>query len=185
MGNTTNISARLQQTAERGQILVSEATHRLVKGYFHSRLLGGLTLKGKAEPVVAWEILGVREGRTRMEVTAERGLTPYVGRERELQVLFDCFEKARDGQGQVAFIVGEPGIGKSRLLHEFHRRLSGDATWLEGQCMSFGQSMAMYPIIDMLKRTFGIEGDDNESTIADKIELGVLNIGDHLSPIIP
>ncbi|MBL8072753.1 MAG: AAA family ATPase [Nitrospira sp.] len=185
MGDTTNISARLQQTADRGQILVSEATHRLVKGYFQTRILGGLTLKGKTEPVVAWEILGMREGRTRMEVAAEGGLTPYVGREPELQALLDCFDKARGGQGQVAFIIGEPGIGKSRLLHEFHRKLSGDATWIEGQCMSFGQSMAMHPIIDMMKRTFGIEGDDNESTIADKIALGVLNVGEHLRPIIP
>ena len=185
MGDTTNISARLQQTAGRGQILVSEATHRLVKGYFQTRSLGELILKGKTEPVVAWEILGMREGRTRMEVVAERGLTPYVGRERELQALFDCFEKARDGQGQVAFIVGEPGIGKSRLLHEFHRKLNGDVTWIEGQCMSFGQSMAMHPIIDMMKRTFGIEGDDNEGTIADKIDLGVLKVGEHLRPIIP
>jgi len=185
MGDTTNISARLQQTAGRGQILVSEATHRLVEGYFQTRSLGELILKGKTEPVVAWEILGMREGRTRMEVVAERGLTPYVGRERELQALFDCFEKARGGQGQVAFIVGEPGIGKSRLLHEFHRKLSGDVTWIEGQCMSFGQSMAMHPIIDMMKRTFGIEGDDNEGTIADKIDLGVLKVGEHLRPIIP
>src|SRR5213594_2398938 len=169
VGDTTNISARLQQAGDPGRILISEATHRLVEGYFFTRPLGALTLKGKAEPVTAWEVIGARTARTRLDVVAERGLTPYVGREREMRVLFECFEKARAGQGQVVFIVGEPGIGKSRLLYEFHRRLGDDATWLEGRCMSFGQSIAMHPVIDMMKRNFRIEEGDTEGTIAKKI----------------
>lgn len=185
MGDTTNISARLQQAAAPGRILVSEATHRLITGYFHSRSLGGLRLKGKAEPVVAWEILGVRKGRTRMEVVAERGLTPYVGREREMRILIECFEKARTSHGQIVFIVGEPGIGKSRLLYEFRRRLGDDAAWLEGQCMSFGQSIAMHPVIDMMKRHFEIEDGDSEGTIAKKVECDVTRFGKDLQPIIP
>ncbi len=185
VGDTTNIAARLQQAADRGRILVSEATHRLVEGYFHTRSLGGLVLKGKAEPVVGWEIIGARTARTRLDVVAERGLTPYVGREREMRVLFECFEKAQAGQGQVVFIVGEPGIGKSRLLYEFHRRLGDDATWLEGRCMSFGQSIAMHPIIDMMKRNFRIEEGDTEGTIAKKIERSILLLGEDLRPIVP
>jgi class 3 adenylate cyclase/tetratricopeptide (TPR) repeat protein len=185
LGDTTNISARLQQAADRGRIVVSEATHRLVAGYFFTRPLGALTLKGKAEPLPAWEVIAARTARTRLDVVAERGLTPYVGRERELRVLFDCFEKAKAGRGQVVFIVGEPGIGKSRLLHEFRRRLGDEATWLEGHCISFGQSIALHPIIDMMKRSFRIEENDTEGTIARKIERSIVLLGEDLKPIVP
>ena len=185
VGDTTNISARLQQAADPGRIVVSEATHRLVEGYFFTRPLGALTLKGKAEPVTAWEVIGARTARTRLDVVAERGLTPYVGRERELRVLFECFEKAKAGHGQVVFIVGEPGIGKSRLLHEFRRLLGDEATWLEGHCISFGQSIALHSAIDMMKRSFRIEENDTEGTIARKIERSILILGEDLRPIVP
>ena len=185
VGDTTNIAARLQQAAERGRILVSEATHRLVGGYFHTRALGELVLKGKAEPVGAWEVIAARQARTRLDIEAERGLTPYVGRERELRLLFESFEKAKAGHGQVVFIVGEPGIGKSRLLYEFRRRLGDEATWNEGRCMSFGRSIALHPVVDMVKRNCRIEESDTEGTIAKKIERSVLLLGEDLRPIIP
>jgi class 3 adenylate cyclase len=127
VGDTTNVAARLQAAADPGRIVISDAIHRLVGGYFYVRPLGEFTLKGKAEPVRAWEVLSARVARTRLEVEAERGLTPFVGRDRELRLLFECFEQAKAGHGQVVFIAGEPGIGKSRLLLEFRRRL-GAAT---------------------------------------------------------
>ena len=185
LGDTTNIAARLQQAADRGHILVSEATHRAVEGYFHTRELGGLVLKGKAQPVKAWEILGARMGRTRMDIVAERGLTPYIGREPEMQVLLESFKKAQAGQGQVVFIVGEAGIGKSRLLYEFRRKVGTDADWSEGQCLSFGQSIALHPVIDMMKRNFHIEDSDSKQAIAQKIERAVLPHGEDLSPLVP
>jgi len=185
VGDTTNISARLQQAADPGRIVVSEATHRLVEGYFFTRPLGALVLKGKSEPVSAWEVIAARTARTRLDVVAERGLTPYVGRERELRVLFECFEKAKTGHGQVVFIVGEPGIGKSRLLHEFRRLLGDEATWLEGHCISFGQSIALHPIIDMMKRSFRIEDNDTEGTIARKIERSIVLFGEDMRPLVP
>ncbi|MBI2156412.1 MAG: AAA family ATPase, partial [Candidatus Rokubacteria bacterium] len=185
VGDTTNIAARMQQAADRSRILISDATHRLVEGYFYTRPLGELSLKGKAEPVSAWEVIAARTARTRLDVVAEHGLTPYVGREREMRLLFECFEKARAGQGQVVFIVGEPGIGKSRLLYEFRRRLGDEATWLEGRCISFGQSIALHPVIDLLKRSFRIEEGDTEGTIAKKIERSVLLLGEDLRPIVP
>jgi len=185
VGDTTNIAARLQQTADRGRVLVSEATHRLVEGYFHTRALGELVLKGKAEPARAWEVIAARQARTRLDIEAERGLTPYVGRERELRLLSESFEKAKAGHGQVVFIVGEPGIGKSRLLYEFRRRLGDEATWNEGRCMSFGRSIAFHPVVDMVKRNFRIEESDTEGTIAKKIERSVLLLGEDLRPIIP
>src|SRR2546425_839999 len=123
VGDTTNVAARLQQSAEPGSIVISAGTHRVVNAYFHVRPLGELLLKGKPEPVRAWEVISARLPRTRLEVEAERGLTPLVGRDRELQHLFECFGKVMASQAQVVFISGEPGIGKSRLLLEFRRRI--------------------------------------------------------------
>jgi len=185
VGDTTNVAARMQQVADPGRILVSEATHRLISGYFHARPLGALTLKGKAEPVPAWEIISARADRARIDVSEERGLTGYVGREHELAVLRECFERAKSGRGQVVFVVGEPGIGKSRLLYEFHRRLEDEATWLEGRCVSFGQSMPLHSIIDMLKRTFRIEEGDGPDEIGRKIDRAVLQLGEDLRPLLP
>ena len=185
VGDTTNVAARLQAAADPGRILIAEATHRLVAGYFHTRSLGDLALKGKAEPVGAWEVISARIARTRLEVEAERGLTPFVGRERELQLLFECFEQAKAGHGQVVFIAGEPGIGKSRLLLEFRRRLGDEATWIEGRSMSFGRSMAFHPLIDLLRRNFRIEESDTEEMIVAKVERSVLRLGEDLRPFLP
>ncbi len=185
VGDTTNVAARLQQTADPGRIVIAEATHRLIEGYFHTRSLGALTLKGKAEAVEAWEVISARAARTRLDVEAERGLTQFVSRERELRILMDAFEQAKAGEGQVVFITGEPGIGKSRLLHEFHRRIGAQATWVEGRSMSFGQSIAFHPLIDLMKRSFRIEEGDNEGTIIKKIQHSVLLLGEDLRPTLP
>jgi len=100
-------------------------------------------------------------------------------------VLRECFERAKNGQGQVVFVVGEPGIGKSRLLYEFRRRLGDEATWLEGRSISFGQSMPLHPMIDMLKRTFRIEEGDAQDEIGRKIDRAVLQLGEDLRPLLP
>jgi tetratricopeptide (TPR) repeat protein len=185
VGDTTNGAARLQQTADPGRIVISETTHRLVSGYFHLRPLGPLALKGKADPVRAWEVIAARVARTRLEIEAEHGLTPFIGRERELRLLSECFDKAKTGHGQVVFIAGEPGIGKSRLLLEFRRRLGEEATWLEGRAMSFGRSIAFHPLIDLLKRNFRIEEGDDQETVIKRIEESVLRLGEDLRPILP
>jgi predicted ATPase/class 3 adenylate cyclase len=185
VGDTTNVAARLQQQADPGRIVISEATQRLVAGYFYTRPLGELALKGKAQPVRAWEVISARLPRGRLEVETERGLTPFVGRERELRQLADCFDKAKSGHGQVVLLVGEPGIGKSRLLFEFRRRLGEEATWVEGRSMSFGSTIAFHPLIDLLRRTFRIEEGDPEEAILAKIERAVLRLGSDLGPILP
>jgi hypothetical protein len=161
VGDTTNVASRLQNVAAPGQVAISETTHRLVAGYCTTRPLGEHALKGKTEPIDVWEVLATQETRTRLEVEAERGLTPFVGRQRELQLLTDCFAQVETGQGQIAFLVGEAGLGKSRLLLEFRRRTESAATtWLEGHAMSFDQSMAFHPLIDLLRRNFRIEEDE-------------------------
>jgi class 3 adenylate cyclase/tetratricopeptide (TPR) repeat protein len=185
VGDTTNVAARMLQIADAGRIVIAEATHRLAGNYFHTRPLGPLPLKGKTEPVRAWEVISPRSARTRLDVEAERGLTPFVGRDRELRVLTECFDKVAAGRGQVVFIVGEPGIGKSRLLLEFQRHLGERATWVEGRSISFGRSIAFHPLIDLLRRTFRIEESDHDSAIIEKIERGVLRLGADLRSTLP
>jgi len=185
VGDTTNLAARLQQLAEEGQIVTSDSTRQAVEGYCKLNFLGDFSLKGMHEPVPAWEVVADRGARTRLEIEAESGLTPFVGRKHEIMLLEQCYEKARSGQGQMVFIVGEPGIGKSRLLLEFHRRLGSDATWCEGHSVSFGWSIAYHPLIDLLKRNFRIEENDSEKVIVEKIARGVLRLGDDLKPILP
>ncbi|MFQ5973867.1 MAG: AAA family ATPase, partial [Alphaproteobacteria bacterium] len=185
VGDTTNVAARLQQAGEPGRVIIAEPTHRLVRGYFATRSLGEMHLKGKTEPVPVWEVLAAHEARTRLEVEADRGLTPLVGRERELTLLLDAFERARAGQGQIALVVGEPGIGKSRLLLELRRRIGDDAAWQEGHCLSFGKAMAFHPLVDLLHRRFGIEEADGEAVIAAKIERDLAEVGTDLVEIAP
>jgi predicted ATPase/class 3 adenylate cyclase len=185
IGDTTNVAARLQQAVGPGQILISKTTHRLVEGHFETRAVGNLRVKGKVEPVPAWEVLAARAGRTRLDVEAERGLTPFVGRTRELRLLSECFEKARAGQGQVVFVVGDPGIGKSRLLLEFRRQFEEVATWSEGRCLSFGRAMAFHPLIDLLRRSAGIEEADADAALIEKLERHVLDHGEELRSGLP
>jgi len=185
VGDTTNVAARLQQAGEPGRVTISDATHRLVHGYFETRRIGEVHLKGKAEPVSAWEVVGEHETRTRLEVESERGLTPFVGRERELTLLLDAFERVCAGEGQAVFLVGEAGIGKSRLLLELRRRIDDRATWQEGHCLSFGSAMAFHPLIDLVRRRFGIEDTDDEAAIGARIESGVAETGEDPAPVAP
>jgi len=172
VGDTTNLAARMQQTARPGTVVVSEATHRAIEGFFETLDLGRVEVKGH-EPVHAWEVVRARGGRSRIAVGRERGLTPFVGRDRELQTLLARAADVEAGRGQVVFIVGDAGIGKSRLLYEFRRQLaeSGRAvSWVEGQCVSFGQSIPFLPLVDLLRKNFGVEEFDGEPEIIAKVE---------------
>ena len=180
VGDTTNLAARMQQSARPGSVLASEATHKAVAGFFETLDLGEIPVKGHT-PVRAFEILRTRGRRSRLDVAAERGLTPLVGRARELGVLVDLFAQVKTGRGQLVFLAGDAGIGKSRLLLEFHRTLADrgeDVTWLEGQCVSFGQSIPFLPLIDQLRKNFGIEEFDGEPEIIAKVEHGMRRMGE-------
>ena len=186
VGDTTNVAARLQQAARPGSVLVSESTLRAIAGFFETLDLGEQAVKGRAA-VHAHEVLRPRGRRSRLDAAIERGLTPLVGRARELDILRDRFREARSGHGQVVFVAGEAGIGKSRVLLEFRRGLADageDATWLEGQCVSFGQSIPFLPIVDQLRRNFAIEELDGEPEIIAKTEHGMRRMGG-LEPQIP
>jgi class 3 adenylate cyclase/tetratricopeptide (TPR) repeat protein len=181
VGETTNLAARLQQLARPGTVVISEATHKLVVGFFDMCDLGEHAVKGHTEPVSVYAVLRARGRRTRLEVAAERGLTPRVGRDRELAVLLNLFQQAKAGHGQAVSITGEACIGKSRLVLEFRRALAAageTVTWLEGQCLSFGQAIPFLPVIDQLRVNFGIEEADGEPEIIAKVEDGMRRMGD-------
>lgn len=185
VGDTTNVAARLQEAAVPGQVVISAAMYHLVSGYCTTQPLGALSLKGKAVPVRAWEVQAVHATRTRLDVAAARGLTRFVGRQRELRLLHESLAQVQAGQGQVVFIVGEPAIGKSRLLFEFRRQLDTKVVWLEGHALSFGRSMALHPVVDLLKRMLHIVQDEAPATIVEKLTQGVQRLGDGLSATLP
>src|ERR1043166_2653640 len=186
VGDTTNVAARLQQNARPGSVLGGGLSHRLITGYFETLDLGELAVKGHA-PVAAFEVVRARGRKARLDVESERGLTALVGRDRDLATLMDVHARVTAGQGQVVFIAGEAGIGKSRLLLEFRKRLAAGGeppTWLEGRCISFGQSSPLLPVVDQLRENFGIDEFDGEPEIIAKVEHGMRRLGD-LETYIP
>jgi class 3 adenylate cyclase/tetratricopeptide (TPR) repeat protein len=186
VGDTTHLASRVQALAEPDTILLTEATHRLVEGYIRSEALGPVVVKGRSEPVPVYQVIGRRRRRTRLEVSAERGLTQLVGRERELGLLHECFARAKAGRGQVVGIVGEPGVGKSRLLYEFRKSLEGErVTWLEGHCVAYGQTTPYLPILEILRTNFQVEEGDNLLQIQEKLRQGVHRLDPALEGILP
>jgi class 3 adenylate cyclase/tetratricopeptide (TPR) repeat protein len=186
VGDTTNVAARLQSSAEPGTILIGEATQRLVEGYVRSKALGPVQVKGRTEPVQVYEVTGRRRGRSRLEVSIERGLTPLVGRERELNFLHDCWTRVKAGRGQVVGILGEPGIGKSRLLYEFRKALEGEhVVWLEGHCAAYGQNTPYLPILEILRTNFQIEDGDTALQTREKLRQGIRRLDANLEGYLP
>jgi class 3 adenylate cyclase len=174
LGDTVNLASRMEEAAEPGTVYLTEDTYRQAGDYFDCEPLGALTVKGKSEPVVAYRAIREKaDVRTRLQAQAERGLTPFVGRDQELSVLRGYLSQAKQGHGQVVFLRGEAGLGKSRLLLEFRlAELDEPLTWLEGHCISYGRRISYLPLIDIIKRNFRIEENDSEETIITKIEGG-------------
>jgi class 3 adenylate cyclase/tetratricopeptide (TPR) repeat protein len=166
VGDTTNLAARLLAVAKPGQIVTSRRTQNLRNRLFVFDDLGDFQLKGKAEPVRAYAVSAELSGRTRLEVSKERGLTPLVGRDQELRALMGIQSRAADRHGGIALLEGDPGVGKSRLLYEFLDRLEVQGVQvLEATCASYGRSMAYRPIVDLLRGYLGLfEGIAAEET---------------------
>src|SRR5262245_46863029 len=153
VGHTVNLAARMEQTAAPGTIQLTEHTYRLVEGYFDCDALGLISVKGLAEKVRAYRVTGERGGRARIDVAHARGFTRLVGRERELELLRQCFDLASGGRGQAVSIIGDAGLGKSRLLYECRQALADlNCTWLDGRCHPYGAALAYGPVIELLKQ---------------------------------
>jgi class 3 adenylate cyclase/tetratricopeptide (TPR) repeat protein len=188
VGDTTNLASRLESLAAPQTTLVSEETFRLVRGRFEMREAGTFQVKGKREPVVAYEVLGVREEATPISIAAERGLTPLVGRDEELAQLDACYRRLDGGLPQVVAVVGESGSGRSRVLYEFKRHIVEEgATVFEARCSALNQKVAYYPWTTMLQRYFDIGPDDDPARCVEHIQAKMAELGagsEHLSPYL-
>jgi Adenylate and Guanylate cyclase catalytic domain/AAA ATPase domain len=170
IGDTANIAARLQEAAEPGTILLSEMTRQLAQDYARVEPVGPLTLKGKDEPVTAYRLLRVSHRRSGLRETVAAHRTRFVDRESERAILHNFLQLAENGYSQAVGIVGEPGIGKSRLLAEFRGALAnGRVTWVEGRCVSYGTAIPYGLLLDLLRSNCGIVESDTPEIITEKV----------------
>jgi len=171
IGETPNLAARLQALAEPGQMVIAESTYRLLGRLFEVEDLGQRRLAGFSKPLRVLRVLGQSAAEDRFEALHGMGLVPLVGREQELALLLDRWERVRDGEGQVVLLSGEPGIGKSRLVRALRERLARETyTPLSHFCSPFHQTSALYPVIDLLERAAGFARDDGALEKLDKLE---------------
>jgi class 3 adenylate cyclase/tetratricopeptide (TPR) repeat protein len=186
VGDTVNLASRMEELAKPGTTYVTEEIFRLTEGLFRFEALGEKEVKGKEESFHVYQVIAPSTRRTRFDVSAERGLTPFVGRERELEILLDGFDRAKQGAGQAFSIVAEAGVGKSRLLYEFRKSVTNeDMTFLEGRSLSYSRGIAYHPVIDVLKSSYDIKEEDGASQIREKVEEGVKAIGADEATTLP
>jgi class 3 adenylate cyclase/tetratricopeptide (TPR) repeat protein len=186
VGDTVNLASRMEGLAEPGSTYVTEDTFRLTEGLFRFEVLGEHVVKGRADIVKAYRVIAPSTRRTRFDVGAERGLTPFVGRERELELLLDGFERSKTGRGQAFSIMSEAGVGKSRLLYEFRKAVSNeDVTFMEGKCLSYSRGVAYHPVIDIVKSNFDITESDGDLEIREKLKRGLKVLDTDESSILP
>jgi class 3 adenylate cyclase len=169
IGHTTNLASRMQTAAPVGSIAVSEATRRLCEGYFILKPLGAIRVKGVSEAVNVYEVTGLGPLRTRLQRAVGRGLTKFVGREREMEALKHAAQLARAGHGQVVAAMAEPGVGKSRLFFEFKATSQSGWMVLETFSVSHGKASAYLPVLDLLQGYFKIASGDDERTRREKV----------------
>ena len=186
VGQTTHLAARMEQMAKPGFTLVTAATLRLVEGYAQVRSLGPVPVRGLTEPVEVFELLGAAPSRTRLQVAAARGLTRFTGRDLELEQLRVAQARAAGGQGQVVALVGEAGVGKSRLVWELaHSHRTEGCLVLESSSVSYGRATTWLPVIDLLRGYFGIEARDEVRRLREKLTGRVLTLDEGLRPTLP
>jgi class 3 adenylate cyclase len=186
VGHSTNLAARMEQIATPGSILVTAYTQRLTDGYCTFKALGQTQIKGVEEPLNIYEVLGIGQLRTRLQVTAtRRGLTRFVGRQSEMEQLTKALAQAKAGHGQIVGVMGEPGLGKSRLFYEFTLLSLGGCLVLEAYSVSHGKATAYLPVIKLLKSYFRIESQDGERTRREKVAGKVVILDRTLEEILP
>jgi class 3 adenylate cyclase/predicted ATPase len=184
-GHTVGLAQRMEQLAEPGHAYLTQHTKRLVEGFFRLRDLGESKVAGASEPLRVYELEGVGPLRTRLEVAARRGLVRFVGRHGELEQLRRTREAAQAGHGQIVGVVGEAGVGKSRLVYEFKAPLERGCRVLEAFSVSHGKAHAYLPLIDLLKSYFGIRLEDDERRRREKITGRVLTLDRTLEDALP
>jgi class 3 adenylate cyclase/tetratricopeptide (TPR) repeat protein len=185
VGQTTHLAARMEQMAKPASVLLSAETLRLAEGYVQAKALGSVPVRGLAEPVAVFELVAATAARTRLQVAVVRGLTRLVGRQAELGLLRQALDHAREGRGQVVALVGEAGVGKSRLAWEITRsHRSRDYLVLEGSAASHGKTTTWLPMIDLLRAYFRIDEGDDARTIREKLIGRLLALDEILRPTL-
>ena len=186
VGDTTNLASRMENMARPDTILVSRHTHRLARNFFEFKSLGKIEIKGKKEPQEVFELIKVGEVDTRIGASVAKGLTRFVGRKRSMATLMEAFEKVRSKSGQIVGVVGEAGVGKSRLFLEFKNQLSeGKFTCLEGRCIQYGGSMVYLPILDILRSYLEIKEGDRDFLVKKKMKEKILHLDGNLQTVLP
>jgi len=184
-GHTVGLAARMEQLAEPGRVYLTEHTARLVEGFFRLNGLGEFNVKGVHQPLRVYELQGLGPLRTRIEVAARRGLVQFVGRREEMEQLRRAWEAVQTGRGQIVAVMGEAGVGKSRLFHEFKAPLQSECLALEAYSVSHGKAYAYLPLIELLKDYFRITLEDDERTRREKITGRVLTLDRKLEDTLP
>ena len=186
VGQTTHLAARMEQMATPGSILITSDVFRAVEGYVEARPLGKVKVKGLNGPIEAYELTDAAAVRTRLQVAATRGLTRFTGRDVEMAGLHQALDLAAAGRGQFAAVVGEPGVGKSRLLHEFtHSDRTRSWLVLETGSVSYGRATPYLPLIELLRSYFRIDSRDDHHQIRERVAAKVSVLDRALTPILP
>ncbi len=186
VGQTTHVAARLEQMAMPGSILISPDTLNLAEGYVVVKPIGERPVKGLEAPIEVSEVVGAETVRSRLRAAAARGLTRFVGRDPELEQLRHALERAGTGHGQIVAVVGDPGVGKSRLFWEFtHSHRTQGWLIVESSSVSYGKATAFLPLIDLLRAYFQIEARDDARRILEKVTGKLLSLDRALEPFLP
>jgi class 3 adenylate cyclase/tetratricopeptide (TPR) repeat protein len=185
VGQTTHLAARMEQMAMPGSILITTDVLRLAEGYVQVKALGAVPVKGLHAPLEVYEVVATGVVRSRLQAAAVRGLAPFVGRDREFTQLHQALEWAGSGHGQLVALVGEPGVGKSRLVEEcLHAARTQGWLVLEGRAMSYGQATPYLPVIDLLKDYCGIDASDDPPRRREKVLGSVVGLDEALPPLL-
>src|SRR5262249_17243332 len=173
IGHTANLASRLQTVAPAGSIAISEQTRKLVEGYFELSALGSMQARGIREPIQVYEVTGLGPLRTHFQLSMQRGLTKFVGREREITAMKRALELSMRGQGQLVSVIADAGTGKSRLFHEFKATLPAECKVLEAYSISHGKTSAWLPVLRLLRDYFDIENADDSTRRREKVGAGI------------
>ena len=186
VGETTHLAARMEQLATPGSSRLTAATLRLVEGLVQVTALGPVPVKGLEEPVEVFELMRASGLRQRLQAAAARGLTPFVGRQQEMEALYQALAHAKAGHGQVVALVGEAGVGKSRLVYEcLHSHRTQDWRVLESASVSYGKATPYFPVLDLLKRYCHVDDSDDARTIRAKVTGQILTLDETLQDTLP
>ena len=186
LGHTVGLAQRMEQLAAPGSAYLTATTASLVAGYFELRDLGRFQIKGVGEPVETYELAGAGRARSRLDVARARGFSRFVGRETEMAVLQEALARASEGSAQIVAVVGEPGVGKSRLCHEFAERCRAQAVEIySAAAISHGSQVPLLPVLELLRGYFGVTERDSDRVVREKVAGRLLLLDESFKDVLP